>query len=278
MDTPATLFGNLKTMTVSVADRVATIAIDNPPINLVDPLFVRDVAHLINIMSADDTIQVVIFESADPDFFLAHYDMTALEPDTAVADAELERVQSTFAALSALPQVTIAKINGCARGGGAEFAWACDLRYAARSKTLLGQPEIGAGIIPGAGGTQRLPLLAGRGRALELILTGYDIDADEAERYGLITRALDEQELDSFVADVARRISRFPFAAIGAAKRSVDLALSPALENLRAETAAFRERLVDPEVARRVGDFLAHGGQTRSPAELDLGDLLPDLA
>jgi enoyl-CoA hydratase/carnithine racemase len=272
-------YENLHSLKVSVADRVATVVIDNPPINLVDPRFVGDLLDFTAEVRDDDTVGAIVFESVDPDFFLAHYDMASRAvPSSSLADAELGPVQSAYVALSALPQVTIAKIKGRARGAGAEFLWACDLRYAARGAAILGQPEVGASLLPGAGGTQRLPLLIGRGRALEVILTGEDIDADRAELYGLVNRALDEDELDGFVAKLAQRVAHFPSAAIGAAKQSVDRASAASKPNLVAEGTAFRERLTDPETVRRIRAFLSQGGQTRAAPELNLGDFVLELS
>jgi enoyl-CoA hydratase/carnithine racemase len=272
-------YENLQSLKVSVADRVATVVIDNPPINLVDPRFVGDLLNFTAEVRDDDAVGAVVFESADPDFFLAHYDMASrAAPSSSLADAELGPVQSAYVALSGLPQVTIAKIKGRARGAGAEFLWACDLRFAARGAAILGQPEVGASLLPGAGGTQRLPLLIGRARALEVILTGEDFDADRAEFYGLVNRALDKDELDGFVAKLAQRVSHFPLAAVRAAKQSVDRASGTSRPNLVAEGGAFRERLADPETARRIGVFLSRGGQTRVAPELNLGDFVSELS
>ena len=119
-----------------------------------------------------------------------------------------------------MPKATIAKIEGICRGGGSEFALACDMRFAAIGRAVLGQPEVALGIIPGGGGSVRLPRLVGRGRALEIVLGCGDFDAVAAERYGYVNRALSENEIGPFVDKLARRIASFPAAAIRLGKEA----------------------------------------------------------
>jgi enoyl-CoA hydratase/carnithine racemase len=115
----------------------------------------------------------------------------------------------TFVRLTKSPVVSIAKIRGCVRGVSSEFVLGCDMRFASRENTRLGQPEVGVGVHPGGGGTERLPRLVGRGRALEIVLGANDFDGDTAERYGYVNRALPDAELDGFVDALARRIASF---------------------------------------------------------------------
>jgi enoyl-CoA hydratase/carnithine racemase len=258
---------------------VATVTIDNPPINLVDSKFTRDLLKFIAMVKSDEDTKAIVFQSADPDFFLAHYNMApGGDPAPPSPDPTLGPLQAAYVALSELPQATIVKLEGRARGAGCEFVWACDLRFAARGRAILGQPEVGVGLLPGAGGTQRLPLIAGRARALEVILLGEDFDADRAESYGLINRAVDPSDLDAVVADVARRVANFPAAAIRAAKESINRSASPVKDDLIAESRSFQERLSDPECHRRLRSFLERGGQTRAHIELALGSALDSLA
>jgi enoyl-CoA hydratase/carnithine racemase len=154
----------------------------------------------------------VVLESADPDYFMPHVDLTKVAEYTAEAakaggpgDASLGML---WHKLSQQPVVTIAKIRGRARGAGSERALACDMRFAARENAILGQIEVGAGTLPGAGGVQHLARLLGR--AMEAILGADDFDAEVAERYGWINRALPDADLDAFVARLARRIASFP--------------------------------------------------------------------
>jgi enoyl-CoA hydratase/carnithine racemase len=162
-------------------------------------------------------------------------------------------------------------------GGGHELAMSCDMRFGALGKAVISQPEVALGILPGGTGTQRLPRLVGRGRALELILGCEDLDAATAERWGLLNRALPPAELRPFVERLARRIASFPGAAVAAAKRSV-LGAEPAWEaGLLDESFGFQQLLRAPEAERRMRRFLERGGQTRE-GENRLGALCAELA
>ncbi|MBK7053091.1 MAG: enoyl-CoA hydratase/isomerase family protein [Rhodoferax sp.] len=139
--------------------------------------------------------------------------------------------------ISQLPQVTIGEIRGRVRGAGGEFALSLDMRFASLERAVFGQPEVGSGLLPGAGGTQWLPALLGRARALEVILSSNDYDAAQAERYGWINRALPDSELSNFVDSLAKRIAAFPQSGIRNAKEMVNLATLPA-ESLMTDEAS----------------------------------------
>jgi enoyl-CoA hydratase/carnithine racemase len=172
-----------------------------------------------------------------------------------------------------LPQVTIAQLEGRARGGGSEFALSLDLRFGAVGRAILGQPEVAVGILPGGSGTQRLPRLVGRARALEVVLGCEDFDAELAERYGYINRALPANELGPFVDRLARRIAAFPAHAVRLAKRAVDAAGGPLDDGLLEEAHCFNLTLTDPELDARMEGALAAGAQTRE-GEIDLPGLI----
>jgi enoyl-CoA hydratase/carnithine racemase len=176
-----------------------------------------------------------------------------------------------------MPKATIAKIEGIARGGGSEFVLSCDMRFGALGKCVLAQPEVALGIIPGGSGTQRLPRLVGRARALEIVLGCDDVPADVAERWGYLNRALPPAELGPFVERLARRIASFPAEAIALAKASVDAAERPIVEGLIEEAHYFNQTLATAPAQERMARFLALGGQTRD-VELDLGGLVDRLA
>ena len=195
-------------------DGVLGVVIDAPPMNLIGPELVRDLVSLLGELESGQETRVVVLESADPEYFVPHVDLTKVAEYTAEAakaggpdDASLGML---WHKLSELPVVTIAKIRGRARGAGSELALACDMRFAARENAILGQIEAGVGAPPGAGGVQHLARLLGRGRAMEAILGADDFDAETAERYGWINRALPDADLDAFVARLARRIASFP--------------------------------------------------------------------
>ncbi|MFE4424952.1 enoyl-CoA hydratase/isomerase family protein [Streptomyces sp. NPDC056817] len=179
--------------------------------------------------------------------------------------------------LSRHPVVSIAKIRGRARGVASEFVLACDMRFASHEKAVLGQPEVGSGVIPGGGGTERLPLLVGRGRALEITLGSDDIDADTAERYGYVNRALPDDELDAFVDTLARRIASFDRRPLEAAKNLVNNVSLPPLDRQLEGRAVFAQALGWPETRKRMDVLFSRGMQTRGDLESDFGAHLADL-
>jgi enoyl-CoA hydratase/carnithine racemase len=260
---------------------VLNVVIDAPPMNLVGPELVRDLVSLLGTLEADELTRVVVLESADPDYFVPHVDLTKVAEYTAEAakaggphDASLGML---WHKLSELPAVTIAKIRGRARGAGSELALACDMRFAARENAILGQIEVGAGTLPGAGGVQHLARLLGRGRAMEAILGADDFDAATAERYGWVNRALPDAELDAFVARLARRIGSFPPEAVRTAKRVLNELTMPDADAIRADARRFRQLVVADAARQRTTELFAQGLQTRGPLELDLGDRLGSL-
>ena len=254
---------------------VLNVVIDAPPMNLIGPELVRDLVSLIKELESDEGIRVMVLESADPEYFVPHVDLTKVAEYTAEAakaggpdDASLGML---WYRLSALPVVTIAKLRGRARGAGSELALACDMRFAARENAVLGQPEVGFGVLPGAGGVQHLARLLGRGRAMEAILGADDFDADEAERYGWINRALPDAELDEFVSRLARRIASFPADAVRSTKQRLGELTLPDADAIRADARQFQELVRSDTVQARMSALFAQGLQTRGPLELDLG-------
>src|SRR5437899_12811707 len=191
------------------------VLFDYPPFNIVDATIFECLQELLARMDASPSLCVVVFESANPDFYLAHFDLTGKIGNimTAVGRSGLPILMDTFVRLTKSAVVSIAKIRGCVRGVSSEFVLACDMRFASRENTRLGQPEVGVWVHPGGGGAERLPHLVGRGRALEIILSGNDFDGHPAERYGYINRPLPAAELDGFVGALGRRIASFDRAA-----------------------------------------------------------------
>jgi enoyl-CoA hydratase/carnithine racemase len=220
-------------------------------------------------MDASPSLRIVVFESANPEFYLAHFDLTGKTGNitTAVGTSGLPILMDTFVRLTKSPVVSIAKIRGCARGVSSEFVLACDMRFASRENTRLGQPEVGVGVHPGGGGTERLPCLVGRGRALEIILGANDFDGDTAERYGYVNRALPEVELDGFVDVLARRIASFDRRAIAAAKNLVNQVSLPSADRLLEALNSFQTALTWPEAQQRIQTLLKRGLQRDSDFE-----------
>lgn len=258
---------------------MAAVTIDHPPLNLLDAELIADLHRFVDRVRDDDTVRVIVFESADPEFFIAHGDMRFLtEPEKHAFPADLPPgtnvVQAVNEAVRSLPQVTIGKLSGLARGGGNEFLMALDMRFAAIGRSGQAQPETLQGIYPGGGGTQYLTALAGRARALELILGGDLVGAELAERYGLINRALPPGELDGFVEALARRIAALGPLVIDVVKTAVNAADVAAYDMATESKLAARFSL--PEVSAFARRQLDAGVQTRD-GELRLEELLRSL-
>ena len=267
-----------ETLTVRNEGAVLFAEIAAPPMNLLGPELVRDLVSLIQRAEADDAVQVLVFTSGDPDYFISHVDVTRIDEYRAEA-AKLTGEASIalmFRHLSASRLVTIAQIEGRVRSGGSEFVLACDMRFAARESAIFSQFEPAFGLIPGGGGAQHLARLMGRARALEVILSAEDYDAELAERYGWINRALPAEELGDFVGSLAHRIAGFPAAGQVAVKDRVNaIALAPA-EDFRRDSDLFGEGVRDPEAQSRIGAAMKRGLQTRE-AEMALARMLGDL-
>jgi enoyl-CoA hydratase/carnithine racemase len=270
-----------QTLTVEHDAGVAFVTISHPPVNLLDATMLGELVTLVgqleqSVPTGPDAVRVVVLRSADPEFFIAHADLELIKllpRERQPYPTELSFFHGFVERWRTLPQVTIAQIEGRARGGGSELALSLDLRFAALGRALLAQPEVAVGIIPGGGGTQRLGRLLGRGRALEAVLGCEDFDAATAERYGWVNRALAPDEIGPFVDRLARRIAGFPPLAVRMAKHAVDAALPPPRDGLLAEGHAFNETMTDPELDARFDAALAAGAQTRD-GELRLDDLL----
>jgi enoyl-CoA hydratase/carnithine racemase len=239
------------------------IVFDYPPFNIMNGPMFQSLQDLLVRMDASPDLRVVVFESAIPDFFLAHFDLTGNLGNvmTAVGLSGLPILLDTFVRLTTSPVVSIARIRGCVRGASSEFVLACDMRFASRENTRLGQPEVAVGLHPGGGGAERLPHLVGRGRALEIVLSGNDFDGDTAERYGYVNRALPDVELDSFVDALARRIASFDRRAITAAKNLVNQVSLPSTGRLLDALSSFQIALTWGEAQQRVGALLTRGLQ-----------------
>jgi enoyl-CoA hydratase/carnithine racemase len=239
------------------------VVFDNPPFNMMDDTVFDGLQALLFRMDASPTLRVAVFESPNPDFFLAHFDLTGKIGNitTAVGPSGLPILTDTFVRLTKSPVVSIAKIRGCVRGASSEFVLACDMRFASRENTRLGQPEVGVGVHPGGGGTERLPHLVGRGRALEIVLGSNDFDGETAERYGYVNRALPNAELDEFVDALARRIASFDRGALAAAKNLVNQVSLPSADRLLDAFNSFGAALTWPETQQRVQALLKRGLQ-----------------
>jgi len=265
-------FSSFELLTFQQRGRRLDVTIDAPPMNvMVVELYVefdRLSSELADDVDADDSALVVVFRSADPDFFIAHFDVNPLIA-MAGRPRPVEQLEAlgTFHAMCerfrTMPVVSIADIRGRIGGGGAELAASFDMRFGAEHVMVLNQMEVPLGILPGGSGTQRLPHLVGRGRAMEIVLGGVDIDAETLETWGWLNRSLPAADLGRYVDDIADRIASFDPVAVRAAKASVLAAMPDPTPGLQAEADLFATTVHRPEAAAAMQQFLANGGQTR---------------
>jgi len=256
-----------ETITTRFEQGVLTASIYNPPCNVISVALHKELADLEQRVRNEDTIRVLVLESSNKDFFLAHYDVayaaTRPAPPKAGGITTLNPFQETCVRLRENPTPILVKISGRAGGGGIELAASCDMRYGLRGRTVLNQMEVPLGILPGAGGCQNLIELMGRGRALEMILGGDDIDGETAASWGYLNRLFDtEEELDNFVDMLALRIASWPTNAVALAKAAVDLGESNWHQRLLEENRLLFESMHTPERIPLMTAFMEQGGQT----------------
>ena len=268
-------------LTVTVHDGVATVLIDNPPINLMTSGLFRSLAKVSVDLSNDDDVRVVVLRSANPEFFIAHFDVAAiLEFPTdgeAVEEPELGGFDRMCEAYRTMDKVTIAELRGRVGGGGAELSSACDMRFGDLETFRWNQMEVPLGILPGGGGTQRIPRLIGIGRTMEVVLGADDVDAETAERWGFLNRAMSGDSLSAYVDALATRIASFPSAAVREAKRAVNASVERSLdEGLKYESYLFQVLLRDADAQPSMRQYLDAGGQTRD-VELRIGSVMGEL-
>ena len=246
------------------------ITFDIPPFNIFGPETIPQLNEAITQLERDPQVKVVVFDSAVPGFFLTHYDFVPPLSDTtnlAPGPTGLPPLPDMLVRLSRAPVVSIVSIRGRATGVGSELSLASDMRFASREKAILSQWEVGAALVPGGGPMARLPRLIGRGRALEVLLSGEDIPGDLAERYGYVNRALPDAELDQFVDTLARRIAGFDKQAIAAIKRLVDIPTLPSDIEIGAEWSAFLDSAHRPQAQQNLKRLMEMGLQTKPDVE-----------
>jgi enoyl-CoA hydratase/carnithine racemase len=253
------------------------VTFNHPPINLVDHGTLQELHDLTAEIEASEDLKVVVFDSADPDFFLAHWDIASVAPARPDGTPPPSWIDISLR-LAQTPVVTIGLIRGRARGMGSEIPLGFDMRFASLERAVFGQPEVAVGLVPGGGSMERLSLLAGRARALEIVLGAADFDAATAERYGWVNRALPDADLDAFVAGLAQRLASFDKLALGAAKQTLNRRALPFAEDLQASQALFYKAFTWPGTAPRVKALMARGIGTRGDLEMRFGEHLATLA
>ena len=266
----------------SSAPALWRVTFNHPPINLIDSMMIGELGELLRHAEGNKPPAVILFGSADPEYFLAHYDIT---------DENRARIRSLPAGptgfhpwldvlvrLSRLSAVTISAIRGRARGAGSEFTLATDIRFASRERAVLGQFEIGIGAIPGGGPASRLPRLVGRGRAMEILVGGQDFDGELAGRYGYVNRAVPDDEFDDFVDGFARRVAAFDHQALMDIKHFVNNVSLPDDDEFPPQMAALGQAVGRPAPKGRTSKLFDLGLQQRSEVELKLGEYIERIA
>lgn len=261
----------------SSAGRIVTATIDNPPINLLTRELMAELIRLSKELDRDRDALVFVLKSANPDFFLAHFDISAIlefpidgpaerpEPGDSAYHEMCERFRT-------MDKVTIAQIEGRVGGAGSELAMHFDMRFGVIGRTIINQMEVPLGILPGGTGTQRMPHLIGRPRALEVILGAADLDAGTAEQWGYLNRALPQTDLAAHIDALSCRIASYPPEAVRLAKAAVNAAYLPKAQGMVEEVYLFRQLLRTEDARRNMARFLEIGGQTKE-GELRIGEL-----
>jgi len=266
-----------QTLSLSHDQGVCHVTISNPPVNVMTAELYQDLVAVTEALERDDTIKVVVFQSADPDFFIAHFDVSLILTFPADGPAEKATKLSPFHEMCervrTMPKATIVKMAGRAGGGGNEFAASCDMRFGVKGKTMINQMEVPLGILPGGSGTQRLPRLVGRGRAMEICLSGDDIDAQTCADWGYLNRIFSSAEqMSDFVDTLAVRIASWPAEAIALCKASINNAELPIMEGLLEEAYLFQQTLRTEGAQTNMRRAMAAGLQTRE-GESRMGQL-----
>jgi enoyl-CoA hydratase/carnithine racemase len=257
------------------------VTFDHPPINTITAATIAELSELIGLVEQDTDLNVVVFDSANPDFYLAHYDVENDLGKTAalgVGPTGMPAWIDFLVRLARAPMVSIASIRGRARGAGSEFVLACDLRFASRENTVLGQFEVGVGVPPGGGPMARLSRLVGRGRALEILLVADDFDGPRAEQYGYVNRVIDDHRLDAEVDAIASRLARFDHDALARTKSYVDQVTLPDDSELAPPLSDFRELFARPTQQAQWARLQELGLNTDSDLERRLGQRVVESA
>jgi enoyl-CoA hydratase/carnithine racemase len=280
MTTPAQ-FSPSSFKLIRESDSLWRVTFDNGPLNLIDGQMNFELHQLLDLVEADEDLTVLLFDSANPDYFLAHYaadaDMTPLERLRPTQASPWLHWATFLIRLGKSPAVTVSAIRGGARGAGSEFVLSTDVRFASREKAVLGQFEIGVGVIPGGAPATRLTGIVGRGRALEIVLGGEDFDGSLAERYGYVNRAVPDAEFVDFVDAWASRVSRFDRRGLNDIKGFINAASLPDDITLMAEVRAFGEAIPREPAQTLIPAAFAAGWGQPGEFERNIGTHIADL-
>ena len=248
----------------SVDDAIGVVTLDKPPANSYDLAFIEELAEAVREAADDDDVKVVLVRSASERFFSAGADVKAFNENTVDVNMEMIRLShETLSSIATIPKIFIAEINAHALGGGLEIALACDLRFAAEGDFMLGTPEVTLGVLPGNGGTQRLPRLIGWSRALELMVTGRMVTPPEARELGIVNTLFPAGELREKTLEYAHALATGATKAIGNIKLAVHEGLAAGLEDGLERERELVEELFSSEDGR---EGIAAFAEKRKPA------------
>ncbi len=275
---------NFSTFSLKQDGALLRVTFNNPPVNLMSAKMTEELFMLTGRLVADPGVQVVLFDSANPEFFIAHFDLedlaaSASDPSKASKYPDMNVLQSLALSWKALPQVKIAKIAGRCRGGGLEFVLgAMDMRFATQDSKFC-FPEASGGFLACGGGTSFTALAAGPARAMEILLSSRDFSGEEAERYGLVNRALPAAQIDAYLNDLIARLLKRSRAVVAMHRevfaRVYSGVVEPLFAGLAVENNGLRAGMASPEMQAGIGAHLK-AGQTREN-ELDLPAFLARL-
>ncbi|MBW1787039.1 MAG: enoyl-CoA hydratase/isomerase family protein [Deltaproteobacteria bacterium] len=240
-----------------IVDRIAVIKMNNPPVNALGPAFLEDFNRVLEELGENDKARAVLLASECPGFFSAGDDIEGLKNINEGLIALLPKVHAMINGFEALPFPTVAAINGHALGGGLELTLACDFRFMGEDSGRIGLPEVRLGMIPAFGGTQRLPLLVGKAKAIEMMFKGLQLTPEEARKIGLVNQVFPSEELYEKSMDYAGRLARQATGAIAKIKECVRTGLNEGFEKgLAAERRAFKENIASADAKEGVAAFL----------------------
>jgi enoyl-CoA hydratase/carnithine racemase len=218
-------------VSLSAEAGIGTITLDKPPANSYDLVVVQELGEAVQAAADDDAVTVVVLRSASEKFFSAGADIKAFQAGPHERNmAMIETSHRALSSIAQIPKIFIAEINGHALGGGLEIPLACDLRFAGDGEYRLGTPEARLGLLPGNGGTQRLPRLVGRSRALDLMITGRTVTPREAKELGIVDALFPAEEVHERTLEYAQRLAAGATKAIGNIKLAVNEGFDDGLE------------------------------------------------
>ena len=247
-------------------------SLQNPPFNLLGPEFFKGLSSILSEVENDPNIKVIVFDSAIPDFFISHYD---LQQAPSIPDEDIANWPKMMLKLATLPVITIAAIRGRARGAGSEFPLACDIRFGSKEKLVLSQVEVSVSLVPGGGAFEWLPRMVNRGRLLEIVCGSDEFDAETAEKYGWINRAVPDADFESFVDTFARRVASWDKDSLVEAKRLINKRYGlPTEEEFMESYQVMGKLWMNPKTGNRLNELFKAGLESDREVELRVGEVV----